>query len=166
MVCVRAVTDHSSAIVVVVYRPGSVASHSTTNWPPFWIALPSTKNRSSSSATSTFVWTATMTHTPINYAYWSIVTGSCFTSPGQLISYEVRWTPSLQTTLLAVPVKSWLKMSDYLTIFYYTGRSMRLVLSDPPCLSAPAHGVAWRLSASSHSCLLLGYVNRRHGPLT
>jgi len=85
-VCVRTVTDHFSAIVVVVYRPGSVASHSTTNWPPFWIALPSTKNRSSSSATSTFVWTATMTHTPINYAYWSIVTGSCFTTPGQLIS--------------------------------------------------------------------------------
>jgi len=25
MVCVRAFTDHSSAIVVVVYRPGSVA---------------------------------------------------------------------------------------------------------------------------------------------
>jgi len=28
------------------------------------------------------------------------------------------------------------------TIFYYSGRSMRRALSDPPCLSAPAHGVA------------------------
>jgi len=157
MVCVRAVTDHFSAIVVVVYRPGFVAVQQSFN-----DELAAVLDRVAIYKEPIFVvGDVNIRLDRDNDPHVDQL--RLLVDYHGLVLYYTGPTHQLGGTLDVVITHN---TTGLLTIFYYTGRSMQLVLCDPPCLSAPAHGDAWILSVSSHSCPLLGYVDQRHGPLT
>jgi len=143
MVCVRAVAEQFSAIVVAVYRPGSVAVQQS-----FHDELASVLDRVAVYQEPIYVVgdvNIRLDRDDDPHADQLRLLVDCY----GLVLHSTGRTHQLGGTLDAVITHNTtgcpsqvVTTSGSQTIFYYSGRSMRRALSDPPCLSAPAHGVA------------------------